>query len=80
VSEESNRELEDIAFEVTSKASSLAGQTNSIWSGMDPVESKPMKAKPTKKAVRNQLAVFLKEAREIQNGLHYSKKDEGSEG
>ena len=26
--EESNRELEDIAFELTSKASSLAGQVN----------------------------------------------------
>jgi predicted signal transduction protein with EAL and GGDEF domain len=45
------------------------------WSGMDPVESKPMQARPTKKAVRNQLAVFLKEAREIQNGLHYSNFD-----
>jgi diguanylate cyclase (GGDEF)-like protein len=38
-------------------------------------ESKPTPAKPTKKVIRNQLATFLKEAREIQNGLHYSNVD-----
>jgi hypothetical protein len=31
--------------------------------------------KPTKQAVKAQLAVFLKEGREIQNGLHYSNFD-----
>jgi diguanylate cyclase (GGDEF)-like protein len=44
------------------------------WSGTDSVESKA-RAKPTKKAIRNQLAVFLKEAREIQHGLEYSNFD-----
>jgi diguanylate cyclase (GGDEF)-like protein len=38
-------------------------------------ETKPTPAKQTKKAIRNQLAIFLKEAREIQNGLHYSNVD-----
>jgi len=32
-------------------------------------------AKPTKQAIKAQLAVFLKEGREIQNGLHYSNVD-----
>jgi diguanylate cyclase (GGDEF)-like protein len=40
-----------------------------------PAESKPTPAKPTKKVIRNQLAIFVKEAREIQNGLHYSNVD-----
>jgi diguanylate cyclase (GGDEF)-like protein len=45
------------------------------WSGTDPVESKPTAPKPTKKAIRNQLALFLKDAKEIQHGLHYSNFD-----
>jgi diguanylate cyclase (GGDEF)-like protein len=43
--------------------------------GANAAESKPTPAKPTKKVIRNQLAIFLKEAREIQNGLHYSNTD-----
>jgi diguanylate cyclase (GGDEF)-like protein len=38
-------------------------------------QSVPRAAKPTKQAIKAQLAVFLKEGREIQNGLHYSNID-----
>ena len=38
-------------------------------------QSVPRAAKPTKQAIKTQLAVFLKEGREIQNGLHYSNID-----
>ena len=37
--------------------------------------SVPRAAKETKQAIKTQLAVFLKEGREIQNGLHYSNID-----
>jgi hypothetical protein len=41
----------------------------------DARRSVPRAAKPTKQAINAQLAVFLKEGREIQNGLHYSNID-----
>jgi hypothetical protein len=43
--------------------------------GANATKSTTTPAKPTKKVIRNQLAIFLKEAREIQNGLHYSNPD-----
>ena len=43
--------------------------------GVDAGQSVPRAAKPTKQAIKAQLAVFLKEGREIQNGLHYSNID-----
>ncbi|HET6145509.1 MAG TPA: GGDEF domain-containing protein [Candidatus Acidoferrales bacterium] len=43
--------------------------------GANATESTTTPAKPTKKVIRNQLAIFLKEAREIQNRLHYSNPD-----
>jgi diguanylate cyclase (GGDEF)-like protein len=38
-------------------------------------QSVPRTAKPTKQAIKAQLAVFLKEGQEIQKGLHYSNID-----
>jgi hypothetical protein len=40
--------------------------------GVDAGQSIPRAAKPTKQAIKAQLAAFLKEGREIQNGLEYS--------
>jgi len=76
VESQSAKEILDFADKAMYQSKNLSKNRVTTWPfGADAGQPVPRAAKPTKQAIKAQLAVFLKEGREIQNGLEYSNVD-----